>query len=684
MAPCARAATSLSQVVQAPLRNVAPRADDGFMVIPIGPSAGGSRSRRGARQSRLSAFAAALTLTLAALTMLLGAISAGAVVTPIGTPQFGVEPHSVTPLSGEPKLPLTYHSGPVMHSNATYAIYWDPTQNPSGRYDGDWKALMDEYFQAVGQASGTLGNVYAVTSQYTDSGAGRAAYSSTFRGYATDATPYPPSGCADPAPEPERFVCLTDTQLQAELSGFVSANHLQTGLGTIFFLLTPPGVTVCTDAGGALAGHCSDSSPSSTPSYERSFCSYHSYIPPQSSPIVYAVLPWTAGNTGMYLPFTETSGEVSGSDCQGGPSVQQEPNRVPPPSPDTDGDFDRGLADVIINEISVEQIAAETNPLLNGWYAPAGQANAGNEIPDQCRNWFAPTLGGSPGMLYNQSIAGHNYYLNTEYNQAALTRDYPGVACIPSVSLVPLVTAPSPVNVGDVVGFDATESNISLGASEYVWSFSDGSAPVKAASVFHSFAHPGVYTVTLNVTDTGANTASTTEQITVLGPVSPSATPSNTAPGGGGSTASGAAASGSAQTSTTPPATPTPVLTDFVESKSLKKVLSSGLAVRYTVNEQVAGSVQVLLDAATAKRLGIHGATATGLPKGSAPSIVVGTAVLVTTKAGQGTIRIKFSSRTVARLARTHKLKLTLRLVARNASRQSPQTTTTLSVVTLK
>jgi hypothetical protein len=105
--------------------------------------------------------------------------------------------------------------------------------------------------------------------------------------------------------------------------------------------------------------------------------------------------------------------------------------------------------------------------------------------------------------------------------------------------------------------------------------------------------------------------------------------------------------------------------------------------VRYTANEQVAGSIQVLLEGTVAKRLGIHGATATGLPKGTPRSIVVGTAVLVTTKAGQGTIHIKFSSRTAARLARTHKLKLTLRLFARNASRQSPQTTTVLSTVTL-
>ncbi len=97
----------------------------------------------------------------------------------------------------------------------------------------------------------------------------------------------------------------------------------------------------------------------------------------------------------------------------------------------------------------------------------------------------------------------------------------------------------------------------------------------------------------------------------------------------------------------------------------------------------MAGNIEVLLESSTAKRLGITGATATGLPAGTPRSIVIGTAVLVTTKAGQGTIRVKFTSRAAARLKHVHKLKVTLRLFARNASRQSPQSTTMLSTVVL-
>jgi hypothetical protein len=262
----------------------------------------------------------------------------------------------------------------------------------------------------------------------------------------------------------------------------------------------------------------------------------------------------------------------------------------------------------------------------------------------------------------------------------------------------------SNITLNDDIGYSKTTGAEEAKYASYKWNFGDGSPEVTgyapgapslnspetspcelpwkapcAASTYHSYQYGETYNVTLTVTDTGGNTASVTEPITVVGPPRP--TPPGPPPGPGGPPV----VTPQTPVVVTPALTPTPapVVTDFAVSKSLKKVLSGGLAVRYTANEQVAGSIQVLLDGATAKRLGIHGANATGLPKGSPRSIVVGTAVLVTTKAGQGTLRIKFSSRTAARLKRTHKLKLTLRLFARNASRQSPQTTTVLSTVVL-
>ncbi len=286
------------------------------------------------------------------------------------------------------------------------------------------------------------------------------------------------------------------------------------------------------------------------------------------------------------------------------------------------------------------------------------------------------------------------------------------------------------MNANEIVGFDGMESDITLDAgvsfsaagapqpayATYTWNFGDGSAPVVgyapgapsanspaispcaapweapcAASTYHSYQYGGTYEVTLTVTDVGGNTQSVVHPVTVVGPAAPSSPPaaggsSGSAGPGSAGPAAGSPGSGTAAAPTgasTSPLTPAPVLTGFAISKSLKKVVSGGLAVRYTANEQVAGSIEVLLESALAKRLSVHGPTATGLPAGTPRSIVVGTAVLVTTRAGQGTIRVKFSSRTAAHLARTRKLKLTLRLFARNASRQSPQTTTVLSTVTL-
>ncbi len=105
--------------------------------------------------------------------------------------------------------------------------------------------------------------------------------------------------------------------------------------------------------------------------------------------------------------------------------------------------------------------------------------------------------------------------------------------------------------------------------------------------------------------------------------------------------------------------------------------------VGYSVNEQVAGQFQVLLADSVASRIGLHGAPATDLPAGSAPSIVIAKAILITTKGGRGTVKIKFGKKTAAKLRKLRNVTLTLRLVVRNASSHSPLTTTVLSTVTL-
>jgi hypothetical protein len=688
----------------------------------------------------------------------------------------GLQPRSTVLHDGvgtEPKRFANASGAPVLPSNKTYAIYWDPTDN----YHGDWQTLTDTFFHNLGAASGSLASVFAVDAQYTDAANRHAAYKSTFMGAYTDTDPYPAVGnCTDPHPlegtsypweEPDAITCITNAQIEEELKLFIADHGLQKGMGTIFYLLTPPGVTVCLDEAG---GHCSDYEglPGET-SYENSFCSYHADINPDSAPsgdsntILYAAIPWTAGGFGdRHLAPTD---RTTGYDCQDGgfdPSSkpieekehkkshtpleeeefaeknakekreqqeaeelelekphQQEPNQQNCPPSTPDGFCDTGLADLIVNQIAVEQQNVVTDPLLDSWKDPSG-----NEATDECRDFFAIVLGGSvtanpetfAGTLFNQSLAAGNYYLNDAFNLASLKLPYPGIPCLPGIRLEPHFTAPNPVNSGEVVGFDGMESDITLNEgtaytgttpketyATYTWNFGDGTPTVTgfapgapslnspetspcstwltpcAASTYHSYQYGGTYNVSLTVTDTGGNKASFTEPITVDGPPAPPPG-SSTSTGAGSSSSAGAAAGASGAAPTAKAAVLGPVASMAVGSHSLSRALRHGLAVRYSVSQQATGHFEVLLAASIARRIGLHGPLATGLPQGTPPQLVIAKALIITTRAGRGTLKIQFGKVTARRLRRLHNVSLLLRLNVRNAG---GGTTTVLSALTL-
>ncbi len=687
----------------------------------------------------------ALLLTCVLAALCVSAVSANARVVTVGTEQYGVQPHATLEylFSATPFSNLQYGGGPVMGTNQTYAIYWDPTvlrpgdPGRPGKFHGDWQQLIDQFLFDVGANDGSYGNVFALTPQYTEANGTRAAYQSTFRGGAVDHDPYPSDGCTDPDPaHNQNFACLTDQQVRNELKNFVANNGLHAGLGSVFFVFTPPDVTICTDNGG-LAGHCSDNAktnpwheeqPSPTlqeekeqTSYENSFCSYHSVTTAANTgePLLYAMIPWTAGTYGTGPEFLPHEPPKNGSDCQDGTGIEQQPNQL---ELAPDGAPDHGLPDLLINQVSMELFATITDPTLNGWTEPF----SGDEAPDQCRNWFEgpPVVQGSgspdehtgAGHFYNQVIDGHNYYLNTEYNQSAQYYSYPGLRCELHNNFVPSFTAPNPVNSGEIVGFNGGESDITLEQSadptpgaqplyraSFSWNFGDGTPVVSGpgyggspgsplyASVYHSFQYGGSYNVTLTVTDAAGNVGAFAQTIVVNGPPAPSG---GGAPGGGASSGGAPGAStnavtgsgtstGSTPGTVTAPSLPGPIATAAAADASLTRALRRGLVVNYTVNEQVAGHFEVLLDSATARQLGIKGARATGLPAGTPPALIIGRAILVTTRGGHSSVRIKFSSRTSARLRRVRKVKLLLRLVVRNASAQSPRSTTVLSPIVL-
>lgn len=575
----------------------------------------------------------------AVLLALWAASPAGAVTATLGGSSFGFEPRDAAKPAAQGQL--VYHGGPVMHSNATYAIYWDPVPSGmvTGLYDADWKALINQYLFGVAGDSGGLGNVFSVLGQYTD-GTGRAAYQSTFRGAYTDTNPNPANGCS------VGTVCLTDAQIRSELTRFLSANMLTGGLGTVFFVFTPPGTTVCTDSSGT---DCSAAQ--TTPN----FCSYHSFIGSASSPantVLYAVQPWTPESA-----------------CQDGSGVLEEPNQLS--TADFDGDFDSALPDVLINEISIEQADTMTNPLLNGWYENSSNAEEG----DECRDQFntppgAPQAFTGAGNAFNQTIYGGHYYLNSEFNLSAMKQDYPNGRCLLSVRLTPAFTPPTSVNVGDVVALDASESTVDLTPATYSWDFGDGSAPASGPSVFHTYTAGGVYTVTLTATDAGANSAITRQQVSVSGPPATAGTTSGSGAGGaatGSSTANGStgAPTTAGGTSSGAGGTPSgaaapPKASERVMTRSLAMARRKGLTVRYSVDQAVAGRFEILLDAKTAARLHINGAHSSS--RASGRSVVIGSAILVTLRGGSSHLAIHFTKTAAAHLAHVRHLAVTVKM----------------------
>jgi hypothetical protein len=738
------------------------------------PSAGSRHSPR-----RLPA-RAALALAGTLIALLLTAVPAGAIVVKAPA-EVGLQPRVTTFwLDGELGATFANTSGnPVVHSNSTYSIFWDPTNS----YDGDWQHLINGFLERVGGASGELANVFAVDEQYTDRSNEPLSNHSVFKGSYTDTDAYPTSnGCEDPEPflvaDQLRInkiptpVCVTDKQIQEELKKFIAQHSkLPTGMGTIYYVFTPPGVAVCLDKGGP-TGHCSDyTGTSAEESYKNSFCSYHGAINPgglatgDASTVLYAAIPWMAGGLGN--PNLLLADRRPGYDCQDGgydqtvnpPEVeqeqeetaaeekefeeatkkekeakekakalqgrhQQEPNQGECPS--QDGGCDRGLADLIIGQVAVEQQNVVTNPLLNAW-----QDSAHFEVTDECRNFFEPVLGGTvgansesaAGTLYNQQLGAGTYYLQTAFNLAAFTFHYPGVPCLPGLTLEPQFTSPNPVNAGELVGFDGMESTITLNAGTkypasgepsptypiYTWNFGDGSPTVSgfapgapsqnspetfpceapwlppcAASAFHSYQYGGTYQVTLTVKDVGGNTAAITQSVKVDGPAPPAPpTPGPNPTPGGGDSGNGSSSSNTTPSTGTGSGAPQPkvVATQAATSHSLSSVLRSGLVVRYSVSSQVAGRFEVLLASSVAKKIGLKGPAATGLATGTPAQIVIAKAILITTKGGHSSYKIKFSKATAAKLRKLHKVSLLVRMVVHNPS--SPVPTTVLSTVNL-
>jgi hypothetical protein len=277
---------------------------------------------------------------------------------------------------------VTYHGGPVMNTSTTHAIYWLPSGYTSGDgmqpYDTNYQSVIAQYFTDLETVSGALSNVYGVDTQYCNgvsfgasscSGAlpgNLVTTNQTYGGaYVDTSTPFPADGCTDPTSEAAH--CLSDAQLQTEISHVINVMGWPKGTSNIYFLFTPEGVESCYDPSAC--------------AYDV-YCAYHGYFGSGSNTVVYANQPYPKLANDPFL------------DCGTG----QRPN----------GD----IADEELNVASHEHREAITDATLDAWYA---NANGGYETSDQCA-WDFGSESGTNGARYNQTINGHHYDLQLEWS----------------------------------------------------------------------------------------------------------------------------------------------------------------------------------------------------------------------------------------------------------------------------
>ena len=260
---------------------------------------------------------------------------------------------------------LSYHGGPIMTGVNLYAIFWVPAKLQKGqpttltaKYESVAKQMLADYpYHGIANNS----------TQYYSTKNGVNTYFAGIGGWVgsyVDTNPYPASGCSDTVTPGN---CITDAQLQHEISRVMGVNHWTPGLNKIFIVFTSIGEGSCTT--------------SSSCAYTQ-YCAYHGNFGSPTNPTIYANMPY-ANPTHCYA------------------SSQHDPS----------GDIP---SDAIVNVTSHEITEATTDPLVStgpyGWYDDAN----GEEIGDLCA-WMFGTADWHSGLA-NQMWNGHFYDLQLEYD----------------------------------------------------------------------------------------------------------------------------------------------------------------------------------------------------------------------------------------------------------------------------
>jgi hypothetical protein len=380
---------------------------------------------------------------------------------------------------------LPYHGGPVLHSNRTHVIFWQPAGS-NMQFEAGYTDLVTRFLQNVAADSHLPTNVYGLSGQYHDSN-GAAAYNSSYGGSTLDTDPLPPSGCTlPPGPPlgtgPGWSVCLTDNQLQSEIEHVVGVNSLPRGSNDVYFLVTPNGFGSCTpDAANNDRGpdSCSLGGSGTDPlrPYE-SYCGYHSQT---ASGLLYAVIPYNA---------------IQGH-CQ---SDNPRPNQ--------------NAADPTLSTLSHEHNETVTDPEGDAWID-----SSGSEDGDLCATDFGPPVGGSGQLAYNEIVGSGHYFLQEEWSNEDGSTE--ATACRPYDEIDPVsMSVPHRVLGDRTITMSGSARDPDGQIVSYVWDFGDGRQGSHARTR-HVYTRAGTFKLVLGAVDSAQDISLTSQMITAIVPPRP-------------------------------------------------------------------------------------------------------------------------------------------------------------------
>jgi PKD repeat protein len=365
---------------------------------------------------------------------------------------------------------MDYNGGPVMPSNTDYMVLWSPSG--LGAYPAGYVSGLETFFSDLAHDSGGHQNVDSVSAQYQDLTGAFARYQTTFGGALVDTDPYPPTQCPTgptnsfvSPPETAVTACITDPQIQSELTSFVTGQGLATDLSHEYFLMTPPGVESCFSGDPSASpafGGCSAGEPLNF----AFFCAYHENTS-LSPMLLYANDPFDASN-GLCQDGNDPNGSFSDAEINGG--------------------------------LSHEQNESVSDPIPNDAWTNGAGALQGSEIGDQCVGQMGTPLGLAPnGAKYNQVINGHFYWFQEEWSNqthSCLQRLTPSAARPHAMFTV---TAGS----GLTLNFNAAGSSAPGGVAEYVWQFNavpnQQTFEQTTPTISYTFPSAGAYSVGLTI-----------------------------------------------------------------------------------------------------------------------------------------------------------------------------------------